>query len=384
MLPLSIITLLIWLGLLLLHGRFWQAGPVLRPVPSASRADWPRVDVVIPARDEAESIAACLRSLLAQDYPGPLRVVLLDDRSGDGTGAIARGLGDDRLVVLDGAARPGGWSGKLWAVAQGVAEAGRLAPGEDGFLLLCDADIVHDRAHVATLVAKATGDRLDMVSEMVELNCASPAERALVPAFVFFFQLLYPFARVNDPGSATAAAAGGTVLIRRTALAGIGGIESLRGALIDDVTLARRVKAGGGRIWLGHSMLARSIRPYPGPADVWRMVARTAYVQLRFSPLLLGGTVLGMALVWLAPLACLLGGHGASRWIGGTAWALSTVSFLPTLLRFRLSVAWALLLPLIALFYTLATIGSAVDHHRGRGVVWKNRAYGADKDIGAA
>ena len=383
MLVLSIATLLAWLGLALLHGRFWQAGPMLRPGLSA--VDRPRVDVVVPARDEAGSIAACLASLLAQDYAGPLRIVLLDDRSGDGTGRIARGLRDERLVVLDGAPRPPGWSGKLWAVAQGVAEARRLAPGEDGLFLLCDADIVHDPAHVATLVGKAVADRLDMVSEMVELNCESPAERALVPAFVFFFQMLYPFARVNDPARATAAAAGGTVLIRRAALAGIGGIESLRGALIDDVALARRVKRAGGRIWLGHSMLARSIRPYPGAADVWRMVARTAYVQLRHSPAMLLGTVLGMALVWLAPLGCLLAGHGAARWIGGGAWAISTASFLPTLRRFRLPAAWALLLPGIALFYTLATIGSAVDHHRGRGVVWKDRAYReGEEDIGAA
>ncbi len=391
MLILSILTFALWLALTLAHGRFWQAGPVLRPIPPASRADWPRVDVVVPARDEAASVAACLASLLAQDYSGPLRILLLDDRSGDGTGAIARGLRDDRLAVLDGSARPPGWSGKLWAVAQGVAEARRLHPGEDGFLLLCDADITHDPAHVTTLVGTALAGGLDMVSEMVELNCASPAERALVPAFVFFFQLLYPFSRVNDPASGTAAAAGGTVLIRRAALARIGGIESLRGALIDDVALARRVKGGGGRIWLGHSMLARSIRPYPGPADVWRMVARTAYVQLRHSPVMLLGTVLGMGLVWLAPLACLLAGHGPARWIGGGAWLLSTASFLPTLRRFRLSPAWALLLPAIALFYTLATIGSALDHHRGRGVVWKNRAYrdgeprrDGEQDIGAA
>ena len=385
MIVLSTTTLLVWLGLILLHGRFWQAGPVLRPILPSSRAEWPPVDVVVPARDEAPSIAACLASLQAQDYAGRLRIVLLDDRSGDGTGAIARRLASDRLTVLDGLERPPGWSGKLWAVAQGIAAARRSAPGDSGFLLLCDADITHAPAHVTTLVDKALRDRLDLVSEMVELNCASPAERALVPAFVFFFQLLYPFARVNDPASAAAAAAGGTILIRRATLARIGGIESLRGALIDDVALARRVKRDGGRIWLGHSMLARSIRPYPGAADVWRMVARTAYVQLGFSPLLLFGTVLGMGLVWLAPLACLLAGHGPSRWIGAAAWALSTVSFLPTLRRFRLSPAWALLLPGIALFYTLATIGSAIDHHGGRGVVWKDRAYrDGEKDIGAA
>lgn len=385
MLTLAIATLLVWLGLIGLHGRFWQAGPILRPVPVTDQETWPSVSVVIPARDEADSIAACLTSLLAQDYPGPYRIILVDDGSSDGTGAVARSLGTDRLTVLDGAARPPGWSGKLWAVAQGVAEARRLHPGEEGFFLLCDADITHASPHITTLVAKAVRDQLDQVSEMVELNCTSPAERALVPAFVFFFQLLYPFGRVNDPRSSTAAAAGGTVLIRRNALTRIGGIESLRGALIDDVTLATRVKRSGGAIWLGHSMLAKSIRPYPAPVDVWRMVARTAYVQLRFSPLLLLGTVLGMGLVWIAPLLTLLSGHGPARWIGGAAWLLSTASFLPTLRRFRLSPGWALLLPGIALFYTLATIGSAIDHHRGRGVVWKRRAYrDANKDVTAA
>ena len=391
MLALAVLTLAIWVWLILAHGRFWQAGPVLRPISAdrdaAPGGAWPAVSIVIPARDEAEQVAACVGSLLAQDYRGDFRIVLVDDRSSDGTGAIVRGLGagSNRLTVLDGADRPAGWSGKLWAVQQGVAEALRDTPDESGYVLLCDADIVHDPRHLTTLVEKAERDQLDQVSEMVALNCESAAERALVPAFVFFFQLLYPFARVNRPGARTAAAAGGTVLIRRSALDRIGGIASLRGALIDDVTLATRVKRSGGTIWLGHSMLARSVRPYPGAADVWRMVARTAYVQLRFSPLLLAGTVLGMIVVWIAPVLTLLAGHGPARWVGGAAWLLSTGSFLPTLRRFRLNPAWALLLPLIGLFYTGATIGSAIDHHRGRGVVWKSRAYrDGEKDQTAA
>ena len=358
------LALLAWTYLLLLHGRFWQAGPVLGPARPASA---PAVDIVIPARDEAAGIEAALRSLLAQDYAGPLRIVLVDDGSTDGTGTIARGIQDPRLLVVDGRLCPPGWSGKLWAVAQGMEHTAAE------LVLLTDADIVHDPAHVATLAAKAeTG--LDLVSEMVELRCTSPAERALVPAFVFFFQMLYPFAWVNDPARRTAAAAGGTVLLRRAALDRIGGIASLRGALIDDVTLAARVKPGGP-VWLGHSALARSVRPYPGAVDIWRMVARTAYVQLRFSPLILLGTVLGLALVWLAPPLLALLGHGAARWMGAAAWAGSMASYLPTLRRFRQSPAWALALPGIALFYLAATIGSAVDHHRGRGVVWKRRAY---------
>jgi hopene-associated glycosyltransferase HpnB len=372
------ISLLVWLYLVLLHGRFWQSGPILAPVPRAVRPDaatWPALCVVVPARDEAASIEDSLLSLLEQDYPGPYGVVLVDDRSSDGTGAIARGIASPHLHVIDGTDPPPGWSGKLWALAQGIAEVRRLMPEENSYVLLTDADIVHQRAHLATLMTKAQRDGLDLVSEMVALNTESPAERALVPAFVYFFQLLYPFAQVNRPTHRIAAAAGGTILIRAGMLARIGGIESLCGALIDDVTLATRVKRAGGSIWLGHSLLARSVRPYPHPADIWRMVARTAYVQLRFSPALLAGTVLGMMLVWVVPPLATLFGSGLARLFGLLAWIIATVSFLPTLRRFRLWPTWALLLPAVAVFYTLATIGSALDHHRGRGVVWKRRAY---------
>ncbi len=409
---LAVVAVLAWAYLLLCHGRFWSAGPVLAP---AMPAACPAVDVVIPARDEADGIGAALRSLLAQDYPGPLRIFVVDDGSTDGTGAVARALAtpqhpslraawgaaiqvphaptpvltapgwprrcaprndddggshgpDVSLTVLDGQPRPPGWSGKLWAVSQGVARS------TAGMVLLADADIVHDPAHVSTLVAKAERDGLDLVSEMVELRCRSLAERALVPAFVFFFQLLYPFAAVNDPMRGIAAAAGGTMMLRRRALDRIGGIAAVRGALIDDVALAAAVKRGG-RIWLGHSTLARSVRPYPGAADVWRMVARTAYVQLRCSPVILAGTVLGLVLVWLAPPGLALFGHGWARGLGAAAWAGSALSYVPTLRRFRQSPAWALALPGIACFYMAATLGSAWDHHRGRGVVWKRRAY---------
>lgn len=369
---LAALSLLTWFYLLLFHGRFWSAGPILAPTRPRTL---PALDVVIPARDEADGIEAALRSLLAQDYPGPLHITLVDDGSTDATGAIARSLArtltDDRLTVLDGAPRPEGWSGKLWAVSQGIAHTG--TNGTAPLLLLTDADIVHDPRHLATLAAKLeTG--FDMVSEMAELRCTSAAERALVPAFVFFFQLLYPFARVNDAADRTAAAAGGTILLRRTALDRIGGIASLRGALIDDVTLAARLKPHGP-IFLGHSALARSLRPYPQAVDIWRMVARTAYVQLRFSPLLLLGTVLGLALVWLAPPLLTLFAHGTARWLAAAAWLGSALSYLPTLRRFHQSPFWAAALPGIACFYMAATIGSAIDHHRGRGVQWKNRAY---------
>jgi len=362
----AVLALLIWIYLLFAHGTFWKAGPILSVAYPPST---PPVAIVLPARDEAPLIEATLRSLLAQDYSGPFRVILTDDDSTDGTADIARSIGDPRLTVVTGTKRPAGWSGKLWAVSQGLVVA-----GDAELLLLTDADIVHDPAHVSALVAKIQRYGLDLVSEMVKLTCDSLAERALVPAFVFFFQLLYPFAWVNDGLRATAAAAGGTIMIRRRALRRIGGIESVKGALIDDVALAAAVKKGG-RIWLGHSDLARSVRPYPAVGDIWRMIARTAFVQLRYSMLLLAATTVGMALTWLAPPALALFGHGAAFWCGLTAWLMLAAAYLPTLRRFGRSPLWAPLLPLIAAFYMAATIGSAVNHYRGRGVAWKGRAY---------
>ncbi len=370
MTTLTALALLIWLYLLLEHGRFWHSEPELTP----SRPDAaPAVAVVVPARDEAPLIEQSLRSLLAQDYAGPLRVIMVDDGSHDGTGAIARAIGDPNLVVLDGQPRPAGWSGKLWAVAQGLAEAGSAE-----LVLLADADIVHQPRHLATLVAQLERGDLDLVSEMVALACETPAEHALVPAFVYFFQLLYPFMWVNDPLRATAAAAGGTMLLRRRALDRIGGVAAVRGALIDDVALAAAVKRGG-RIWLGHSGLARSVRSYPAIADIWRMVSRTAYVQLHFSRWLLAATVLAMGLTFLVPPIAALFGHGLARWLGWIAWGAMAASYQPTLHRYRRSVLWAPCLPAVAAFYLAATIGSALKHHLGRGVAWKGRAYqGAD------
>ena len=371
MAALALLSLLAWIYLAAWHGGFWRDGERLsaaRPIVFPPVAA-PPVAAVVPARDEAALVAASVGSLLSQDYPGPFRVVLVDDGSTDGTAAIARALpGAERLTVLEGAPRPPGWAGKLWAVQQGVAAT------DEELVLLTDADIAHDPSHLATLVARAERNDLDMVSEMVALNCASLAERMLVPAFVYLFALLYPFAWVNNPRRAIAAAAGGTVLIRRRALDRIGGIAAIRGALIDDVALATAVKPGGP-VWLGHSRLARSIRPYPEFADIWRMVARSAYVQLRHSPILLLLTTLGLSLVFLMPPVAALFADGAARWLGLAAWIVMGCTFLPTLRRFGLSPLWAPALPAIALFYLAATIGSAIDHHRGRGVVWKRRAY---------
>ena len=361
----AFLAFLVWLYLYFAHGGFWRSAPELAP---AKPTETPDVDIVVPARDEAESIGAVIASLLAQDYPGRFRVILVDDNSTDGTAARAGAA--PNLTIVSGAPKPPGWSGKLWAVSQGVAA------GTAPVLLLTDADIVHDPRHLSTLVARLEAPRVEMVSEMVRLNCVSLAERALVPAFVYFFQMLYPFAHVNDPLRATAAAAGGTVLIRRDALERSGGIAGIKAALIDDVALAKAVKLQGP-IFLGHSGLATSIRPYRQFRDIFAMVSRTAFFQLRNSPALLALTILGLALVWLVPAWAVLFGHGARFLFGLLAYVLAMLSFLPTLRRYGLDRAWAFALPAIALFYMAATIGSAIDHWRGRGAAWKNRAYGA-------
>jgi hopene-associated glycosyltransferase HpnB len=359
------IALLIWLYLYFLHGQFWHSTPELE----LRRPDVaPDVDIIVPARDEEETIGAVLTSLLAQDYPGALRIYMVDDRSTDETAAIARGFHDERLSIITGAEKPAGWSGKMWAVAQGVEASS--AP----VLLLTDADIVHQPGHVASLVARLQAPRVDMVSEMVRLNCETLAERALVPAFVYFFQMLYPFALVNNALSRVAAAAGGTIMIRRTALTRIGGIGAIRGALIDDVALARAVKRGGA-LYLGHSSLATSIRRYPKFADIGRMIARTAFTQLNYAASLLVLTVIGLTLIWLVPPFEIIFGHGWHFLCGLGAFALACLSYMPTLKRYGQGRYWALALPLIALFYMGATISSAFDYWRGRGAQWKKRAY---------
>ncbi len=365
----AFLSLSIWLYLFFAHGKFWLSAPQL---PPAVPAQIPDADLIVPARDEAPTIAAAIGSLLAQDYAGKFRVILVDDNSTDGTAAVAATAAPAgaaaKLEVVTLRSKPAEWSGKLWALSQGVAAS--RAP----LVLFTDADIVHDPRHLSSLVAKLLESRTDMVSEMVRLNCASLAERALVPAFVYFFQMLYPFSRVNDPRSRVAAAAGGTVLIRREALERIGGIDSIKHALIDDVTLAAAVKKSGP-IFLGHSGLAASIRPYPNVADIWHMISRTAFTQLRYSAMLLALTLLGLALVWLAPAAAMLFGHGLPSAAGLLAFGLSAASYLPTLARYGRSRFWALALPLIALFYMAATVGSAFNYWLGRGARWKSRDY---------
>jgi hopene-associated glycosyltransferase HpnB len=361
----ALFSLLVWLYLFFAHGRFWLSTPEL---PPAAPEGCPDVDIVVPARDEAHTIGPVIGSLLGQDYRGKFRVILVDDNSTDGTASLAGTAANLTIITLQ--SKPVEWSGKLWALSQGVAAS--RAP----VLLFTDADIVHDPRHLSSLVAKLEQSRTDMVSEMVRLNCASLAERALVPAFVYFFQMLYPFSRVNDPSSSVAAAAGGTVLIRREALLRIGGIEAIKNNLIDDVALAKSVKRSGA-IFLGHSGLAVSIRPYPTFADIWDMITRTAFTQLRYSPVLLALTLLGLSVVWLTPAAAILCLRGWPFGFGLAAFGLAVISYMPTLARYGRNRLWALALPLIALFYMAATLGSALNYWRGQGARWKSRAYGS-------
>jgi hopene-associated glycosyltransferase HpnB len=367
---LAIAAFAVWVYLIACRGGFWLAAERDDggPAPSA----WPAVNAVIPARDEAESVGQTVASLLQQDYRGAFSVVLVDDHSSDGTAAVARqaaATAVDRLTVVQGADLPAGWTGKLWAMQQGVD---RALANEPGYLLFTDADIVFAPDTLARLVAQAESEKLVLNSLMVKLRCESFAERAFIPAFVFFFQMLYPFTWVNDRARSTAAAAGGCMLVRREALAAAGGIEAIRGALIDDCALARALKPQGP-IRLSLTERAHSIRRYPGLEDIRRMVARSAYTQLNYSPLLLAGTLAGMALVYLAPALLALFGHGAAQTLGLLAWALMAVAFLLILRFYRLAPLWAPVLPLIALGYMAFTLDSAYQYARKRGGLWKGR-----------
>lgn len=370
-----------WLGQLTLRGGFWRANQRLAPVPQAL-ARWPAAVAVVPARDEAPMISRAVASLLGQDYPGRLDVVLVDDHSTDDTAERARRtaveLGsEDRLIVLAGTPLPAGWTGKLWAVEQGVRRAAAL--GEAPYLLLTDADIVHDAGNLRRLVAKAETERLDLVSLMALLHCRSWWERLLIPAFVFFFQMLYPFRLVNDWNSRIAAAAGGCMLVRREALARAGGLAAISDAIIDDCALARRIKGQGGRLWLGLSESVVSVRPYGRLGEIWRMVTRSAYTQLGYSPLLLAGTVLGMILLFLAPPVLIVFGLSVGVPItvalAGVTLGLMAAAYRPTIKLYDRPTAATLLLPLAAFFFTAMTVDSALRHWRGVGGTWKGRTY---------
>ncbi|MGE0752376.1 MAG: glycosyltransferase [Variibacter sp.] len=374
-LALGVLTLGIWLYLVLARGAFWRNGEDDTGQPMAPRR-WPRVVAVVPARDEADGIGATVRSLLGQRYGGTFTLVLVDDNSTDGTAAIARAAATDigqadQLVIISGSPPPAGWTGKMWAVNQGVAAALELARPVD-YLLLTDADITHAPDTLSWLVAQAERGGLVLTSLMAKLRCEALAERMHVPAFIYFFQMLYPFPWVNAPKSATTAAAGGCMLVRADALAAAGGIAAIRGALIDDCALARVMKRQGP-IWLGVTERVRSIRPYPRLDDFRRMVARSAYAQLNYSPLLLAGTTLGMALTYIAPPALTLFADGIAQWCGLAAWLLMALSFQPMLRFYKLSPLWGVALPVTAFLYMLYTLDSGFKYMSGRGGQWKGR-----------
>ena len=379
------IVLATWLYLIAARGGFWRAaerdddGAVPAALPSMPQ--WPPVTAVVQARDEAETVGDTVASLLRQDYRGPFNVILVDDQSRDATARVARegaaafGAGD-RLNVIAGRPLPAGWTGKLWAQNQGV-EAVAQAANPPEYLLLTDADIVFAPCALSSLVARAERQGLVLNSLMVKLRCKSFAERMFVPAFVFFFQMLYPFGWVNDPRRATAAAAGGCMLVKREALQAAGGLASIRGALIDDCALAKLLKARGP-IALALTDNANSRRAYPSIGDIRRMVARTAYAQLGYSPLLLAGTVLGLAVTYLAPVVLTLLADGFAQFAGLFAWALMAIAFRPNLRFYGMSGLrswlWAAALPAIAAMYMAFTLDSAYQHARGRGGMWKGRA----------
>ena len=399
---LMLLSLTIWLGLLCFWGQFWRTDQQLE-VTETQLESFPVVCAVVPARNEAELLPTTLRSLLLQDYPGSFNVFLVDDRSTDQTANFAEGVAHavgkpQQLHIISGESLPLGWSGKLWAVEQGIKSASKFAPD---YFLLTDADIEHDPGNLRRLVAKAVQEDLDMVSVMVRLRCESFWEKLLIPAFVFFFQKLYPFRWVNNPNNPTAAAAGGSILIAREALERIGGIQVIRQALIDDCALAEAVKRSGGvgsrewgvgdkgrRIWLGLSTLTLSLRPYDSLATIWDMVARSAYTQLNYSPLLLLGTLVGMPLIYLVPPMGVILGLVWGNWAmsgdkthyvyaltGILGWLLMTFAYYPTIRFYKCSPWLAFSLPAIAFLYTLITLDSALRHWQGRGGGWKGRVY---------
>jgi hopene-associated glycosyltransferase HpnB len=379
-LPIALLSLAAWLYLLFAHGDFWRGrerDPADAPPPQTPAGGWPDVVAILPARNEADVVAFSIGSLLRQNYKGSLQVILVDDQSGDGTTRVAEAAAEsagcrDRLTVLQGRDLPPGWTGKLWALSQGVDHAQDLGKPPE-FLLLSDADIGYAADSLSRQVALAVSGGYSLVSRMAKLRCENLAERALIPAFIFFFQMLFPFAWVNRPDRRTAAAAGGCMLVRRQDLRQAGGIESISDALIDDCALAARLKTRRPiRLELTERVV--SLRPYPSLGEIRRMVARSAYAQLRYSPLLLLGTIAGMALVYVAPPALALFAEGAARVLGILAWLAMALAFQPTLRFYRLSPLWGLALPAIAAIYLLFTLDSAYQHGRGRGGMWKGRA----------
>jgi len=371
---LTLVTLAAWVYLILFHGRYWELSqrlPARIPVPES----WPSVTAIIPARNEADVIAETIARHEAQDYQGDYRVIVINDRSEDRTGKVARAAAGPRTTIIDADERPEGWMGKVWAMEQGLRHMRGLEEQPD-FILFTDADIHHPEGSVSRLVGFAEFDRRDLVSLMVKLKVETFWEKLLIPAFVLFFSKLYPFKRVNNPNSRVAAAAGGCMLVRREVAETAGLMETIKGELIDDCALARWIAISGTRrIWLGLSETVVSARAYGGLSGVWDMVARSAFTQLRFSPFLLSGSVLGMLLLYVSPptlfIADLIGGN--KLLYSGAAFAMMTISFGSALTFYNSPFYMRLLLPLAGIMYTAMTIDSALRHWRGEGGVWKGR-----------
>ena len=369
--------LAVWIYLFFGRGGFWRSdirdsAPLVRDVDH-----WPSVAVIVPARNESEFIGSSVQSLLRQEYPGPLTINVVDDDSSDDTAAIAAraaAVAPGRqlnVITSNGPAR--GWTGKLWALKEGIAVAEATHPD---YMLLTDADIVHAPDTLVWLVAHSMSGEYTLVSLMAKLRCESLAERSHVPAFIYFFEMLFPFAWVNRSNSGVAAAAGGCILVRRDALERAGGIAGIRNALIDDCSLAAKLKAVGP-IWLGLTERVRSVRPYETLSDVKQMISRSAYAQLRYSPLLLAATTIGLLLTFIAPPALAVFATGLPRYLGLTAWLAMALSFVPTLRFYRLSPLWSLALPGIASLYLYYTLNSAYQYLRRRGGQWKGRVHDA-------
>jgi hopene-associated glycosyltransferase HpnB len=374
-----------WCYLLAAHGGYWRTGhrlPAGRPPPGS--AGLPAITAVIPARDEAQMLPDCLPSLLGQDYQGCFQVIVVDDHSSDGTSEVAAAIGaaaSRDMTVVSARPTPPGWAGKVWAMAEGVTAAGPAAE----YILFTDADIAYRPGTLSALVRAAADGRFALVSQMALLRTRTRSEKLLIPAFVYFFAQLYPFRRVSSPRSTTAAAAGGCMLVNARALAEAGGLEAIRGARIDDVALGRLVKRAGGRCWLGLTTQVISMRPYDRLADIWDMVARSAYTQLRYSPPAVAAVLAGLAWLYLLPplaavagLALLAAGTttATAAWLAGAGlagWLVMSATYLPMLRLYRLSPARAPTLPLIAALYAAMTADSARRHLAGRGGEWKGR-----------
>jgi hopene-associated glycosyltransferase HpnB len=374
----GVFSLLIWGYLLLLRGGFWRIRHAGLLQGKSDPENPARVAVIVPARNEADVVGRAIRSLLRQTGRNSIHIFLVDDGSTDSTAQVARDAAvaagkAEELTVVAGSPLPDGWSGKLWAMQQGIELTRSMAPAPD-FFLFTDADIEHAPDGLSNLVSIAQAGRCDMASFMVKLHCETAAEKLLIPAFVFFFFKLYPPAWIANPRRATAGAAGGCILIRPAALEQAGGIHAIRGEVIDDCALAARVKRGGGRLWLGASATTRSLRPYGSFSEIGRMISRSAFNQLRHSSLLLLLSILGIAATYFLPPALVLLSHRAApAALGAVAWLLMMLSYLPVLRLYRLNPLWALALPLVAAFYAGATFHSAWKYWTGRGGEWKGR-----------